>query len=207
MDHPAKGQQPCIDTRPCSSPHRPRSAAGAGGRRRAAARSTTGCARRRPRRRPLETGAGGLHRRSGPPHVVLAWPSRRAAALSGTHARVLRRRRGDGCGNHRMRRHVHPRQAARLPPRAGRPAHDDGHPADAARCTLHGAFSPGAVRRPRRVARAGHGGMPHERHHARRVPHAARQARRLRSARAHGRRVRVGRQSGRPTSWAPAPAP
>ena len=110
---------------------------------------------------------------------LLDRPSRRGAAVPGTHAGVLRSRCANGRRHPRVRRHLHQGQAAGLPARAERSAHDDQHPGDTAREDLHQAVHARGPRGRRQGRHTGDRRMPHERDHAGGVQDADRQDGRL----------------------------
>ena len=85
------------------------------------------------------------------------------------HTRKATARPPDGRRHPRVRRDLHRRQGAGLPPRAERPPHHDEHPRDRSRRQLHDTVR-ARIRRHRR-----HGGVPHLRPDARRVQDAHRQ--------------------------------
>ena len=101
--------------------------------------------------------------------------SARASSRSATAARrcsspstprVLRSGRAHGRRHRRVRRHLHQGQAARVPPRAERPAYHHEHPADAAGGQVHPAVHARGVRREWHARAPASGRVPHERHHA-----------------------------------------
>ena len=141
-----------------------------------------------------------------PPLGLLDWASRRGAAVSRTHARVLRGRRTHGGRDCRVRRDLHGGFRAGVPTRAERSAYHHQHPRYATRIQVHDTVHTGDIRTETAgLADARPGRMPDERF--RRWPSSRRFAARwMRSTRrrAHRRSFR-GAQRASARTCMPAP--